>query len=368
MNDKEKKFVRQSEVFLTKLLHQKGICSLDKVEDITNRLTFPLVPVVIENIISITADEKKRLVDSYEIFGVAYFISPNSTKLQDNKHPLFVIADQLKDKINLSIPLIHPLEGHEEAVKRFGEPDATVKIYNLPKPNDKGYREVAETNLAFEVHSDGLGSGNTVENFILYSDEAPLFGGFTFFYDLLSLSLCLAKQDYEAFQQLFLPDAITAIRPRGKGAIKVVSPILYLDDDEKPNAFFRKDSGEYLMKWHQGDSAFNRGLEFIMQYTNPFCNGSYFINFTRKGHGIISKNLGYAHARTPFIDGNVPDHQRLLSRKWFMKSMAHQNYKHVPGMFISKEFAELYPEYFGADKLVGEWNYDIDTDTNNRIK
>jgi len=368
MKNKEKQFISQSQVFLNKLLNQRGVSSIEEIEDITKRQVFPLVPVIIEDVVSLTESEKNQLINNYRTFGVAYFVVSNNVDSHAKLHPIFAIAEQLKDSINLSYPLIHPLEGHPEAINRFGESDSTVKIYNLPKLEEKGYREVAETNLAFEVHSDGLGSGNTVENFILYCDEAPLFGGFTFFYDIFSLSLCLAKNDFDAFQQLFLPDAITAIRPRGKGAIKVVSPILYLDDDEKPNAFFRKNSGEYVMKWHNGNKSFNRGIDFLKQYTEPFCNGSYFTYFSRKGHGIISKNFGLAHGRTPFIDGDITEHKRVLSRKWYMKTAFHQEYKHVPGMLVSRKYAKLYPEYFGDDKLVGEWNYDIINDINLKIK
>lgn len=366
MTNNERAFASQSDAFLEKLLRQRGYSSLAEVQDITDRTTFPVYPVVTNDLRQLTSEEKERMVRAYRTFGVAYFIWMNP-RPSDGPHPIFLLAAQLQDEINLRFPLVHPLEGHPESVKRFGDADATVKIYDLPKAETSSYREVAETNLAFEVHSDGLGSGNAVENFVLYSDSAPVFGGFTFFYDLLALALSLARTDYKAFQSLFWPTAITAIRPRGKGAIKVISPILYLDDDGNPNAFFRRDSGEYTMKWRQGSEEFDRGLNFLMKFTNPFCNGSCFVNFTRAGHGIVARNLGFAHGRTPFIDGNNAEQRRVLSRKWFMKNQTHQTYKHVPGMLVDAEYSRLFPEYFGADKLVGEWRYDIETDTNIRI-
>jgi len=99
-----------------------------------------------------------------------------------------------------------------EAVERYGPCDGTVKIYNLPKPiGGATYREVAETSDPFEVHLDGLGSGGTVQSVVLYMDDAPLFGGFTFFYDMLALGVVLAHEDMEAFRHLFLPDAFTAL-------------------------------------------------------------------------------------------------------------------------------------------------------------
>lgn len=366
VTDGERKFIEQSDSFLERLLRERGYDDLSDVENITDRLTFPLPPTILGDFSRISPTEKIILLDSYKKYGVTYFVNTNPDDVNIEHHPVFSLVNQLKDAINLNFPIVHPLENHKEVLERFGKFDQTVKIYDLPKPPSSGYKEVAETNKAFAVHSDGLGSGNNVENFILYCESAPLFGGFTCFYDLLGLALCLARQDYDAFRHLFLPTAITAIRPRGKGAIKVVSPILYLDDTENPNAFFRKNSGEYEMRYYQGSTPFARGLNFLLKFTEPFCNGSYFVGFSAKGQGIISRNLGFAHGRTPFIDGNTPQTSRLLSRKWFMKSPIHQQYKHIPGMFVSSKYANLFPEYFGQDKLVGEWNYHKESDINIR--
>jgi hypothetical protein len=43
-------------------------------------------------------------------------------------------------------------------------------------------------------------------------------------------------------------------------------------------------------------------------------------------------------------------------------------YKHVPGLFLAEEFARLYPEYFGAAVLEGEWRFDPEQGTNIRMK
>ena len=43
-------------------------------------------------------------------------------------------------------------------------------------------------------------------------------------------------------------------------------------------------------------------------------------------------------------------------------------YKHVPGMFIFKPFADLIPELFGPQFLEGEWLYDPENDDNRRQK
>jgi hypothetical protein len=284
-------------------------------------------------------------------------------------HPLFHLCEQLRDSLALHYPLRHPLEGHSEAVSRFGPTDGTVKIYNLPKPvGGPGYREVAESSDPFKVHLDGLGSGGTVQTVILYMDSAPLFGGFTFFYDMLALAGALAFEDMEAFRSLFLPDAFTAIRPRGKGAIKVTTPVLYINESGQPQVFFRKDSGEYRMAWRSACPPLDRARAFLHRHTDPFAQGSFFVPFTRPGCCCLSRNRDIAHGRTCFIDGRRADQRRLLSRKWFMTSAAHAVYKHVPGMALRRDIAAFLPDRFGPDQLVGEWLYDPIQDVNRRIK
>jgi hypothetical protein len=366
MNNQEKLFLRQSEPFLERLLTQRGYASLTDVEGITSRQTFPLVPVTVRDIARITAEEKSQLVDSYSQYGVSYFVCRNPNTHGDPVHPLFQIADQLKDQINLRFPYIELVDEVVDGVERMPDPAyGTAKVYDRRYVSGGSERDISETNLGFEAHSDGLGSGNTVENVILYCDSAPLFGGFTFFFDVLALSLQLAKEDYKAFQHLFIPSGLTAVRR--EGAIKVVGPVLYLDDDGNPNAFFRRGGGEYILRWYQGSDEFARGVRFLTEFTTPFCKGSYFVTFSRKGHGAISRNFGFVHSRTPFIDGDDADQKRVLSKKWFMKSVAHQEYKRVPGICLSKDYASLFPEYFGADSLRGEWRYDADTGNNQRL-
>ena len=68
------------------------------------------------------------------------------------------IAEQLADKLPARYAIDHPMERHQEAITRFGQPDGTLKIYDLPMPADKNkYREQAETNEMFDSHNDGLG-------------------------------------------------------------------------------------------------------------------------------------------------------------------------------------------------------------------
>ena len=45
-----------------------------------------------------------------------------------------------------------------------------------------------------------------------------------------------------------------------------------------------------------------------------------------------------------------------------------QEYKHVPGIALRRDIAQLLPERFGPDQLVGEWLYDQDEDVNRLVK
>jgi len=131
---------------------------------------------------NISSEEQRQISEDYfSDRGVAYFIALNPNERNaSSSHPLFQITDQLKDALQLHYPLQHPLEGHPESVSRFGPSDGTVKIYDLAK-KDSGYREQGETAEMFSLHTDGLGSGGTVQTTVLYMDSPPLSGGGTHF-------------------------------------------------------------------------------------------------------------------------------------------------------------------------------------------
>jgi hypothetical protein len=50
-----------------------------------------------------------------------------------------------------------------------------------------------------------------------------------------------------------------------------------------------------------------------------------------------------------------------------MTAAKHSIYKHVPGICLRRDIAELLPERFGADQLAGEWLYDPLQDVNRRV-
>lgn len=368
-HERSELFAEQRDLFIEKVLNLFEIKSLSSLTPISSRNPHPLQPHLIGDYHNITLEQRRSLREDYfSEMGVAYYLVLNPhEETAPTKHPIFEIADQLRDDLNLHNPLSHPLEGHDEAVARFGPQDGTVKVYNLPKTNES-YREQGETAELFSLHTDGLGSGGTVQTTALYMDSPSFAGGYTFFQNILLLSLELARDDPEAFRSLFLPDALTQIRPRGKGALKVTGPVLFLNETANPQASFRTSSGEYLVEWRRDFPALDRAMGFLNQYAEPFSRGSSFVHFTARGHGCFIRNQVVAHGRTAFVDGPIATQKRLLSRKWFMVSERDAIYKHIPGLFILKEYAELIPELFAPRFLVGEWSYDSSNDANTRIR
>lgn len=184
-----------------------------------------------------------------------------------------------------------------------------------------------------------------------------MWGGYTYVQNFVHLSLLLARDDDEAFTSLFLPDAINALRPRGKGAISVTTPILFVNQWDQPQAFFRVDSGEYRMSFRDQCPALARATTFLTEHAAPFAPGSHFVGLMEKGQGCIVRNWACIHGRTPFIDDMSAGRRRVLARKWFMAEESQAKYKHVPGMHIKRLYADIFPSKFGEDRLEGDWNW-----------
>lgn len=365
---RELNFIAQKQFFVERALDAFGVERLQDLRDSRSDPPCALRPVLIEDYRRLSESACEQISNSFfGEFGAAHFIVLNPDDPGTSSHPLLEIASQLPSRMGLQFPVMHPMEKHPEAIRRFGEPDGTLKIYDLDtKDGSTGYREQAETNEMFDAHNDGLGYGGAVHAFSLYADSVPIWGGYTYFQNIVRLSLLLAKEDPEAFSSLFLPDAITALRPRGKGAIKVQSPILFLNEQGAPQCFFRVSTGEYRMSFRENCPPLNRAASYLNSFCRPFVGGSSFVQLGRIGAGCIARNAFVVHGRTAFINGDTRADTRVLARKWFMTEERHTKYKHVPGMHIMQEYANIFPERFGTDRLEGEWNYDPESDTNIR--
>lgn len=324
----------------------------------------PLRATPVRDFRELSAEERRSIVEAYRRDGAATFVVLNPDEKPSQSHPLFDIVRQLEPDLPLQFPLIHPLESHPGTIQRFGGNDGTLKIYNKPKAGT-GYIEQGETADQFDMHSDGLGSGGTVQAFLLYMDSPPLDGGYLYLQDIARLALELKNEDEQAFEALFLPDAIRVVRPRGKGAIKVTGPVLYLNEVGQPQCFYRQPSGEYEVSWRNDDSL-ARARAFLDARCRPFAPGSAIIHMMARGHGCIVANQRNVHGRTAFIDGPHPSQQRVLARKWFMRTAQHAVYKHVPALHVDRHYGQEYPGLFGEDLLQGEWLYDASRDLNER--
>jgi hypothetical protein len=366
--EREQAFQKQSERFISRAVELLNYKTLDDVPDVVGRKPMALLPVEIADYRSLSKIEIESIVASFNgNLGIAHFLVLNPNDPSQFPHPLLSIASQLSGDLPLKYPVDHPMEGHSEALRRFGPSDGTLKIYDLDtRDGSTGYREQAETAEMFDAHNDGLGYAGAVEAFMLYADSAPLAGGYTYFQNVVMLSLSLARTDREAFESLFLPDAITALRPRGKGAIRVSTPVLFVNEQGNPQVFLRLPTGEYQITWRTGTPALDRAARFLNSYAVPFSCGSSFIHLDRRGAGCICRNHWLVHGRTPFVDGKGRDQKRVLARKWFMCAPEHAHYKHVPGMHIHSQFAAIFPERFGPEFLTGDWNYDPAKDDNVR--
>jgi hypothetical protein len=363
----EEQFVEQRFEFLDKAreLYPKAPTSLD---ELMARAPQPLEPVVVEDLAALTTEEVDEIAATFEGgYGVVSVVPISfQPRTHGGRHSLLAFTERLSERVPIGVPVDHPMESHPEAVKRFGAPDGTLKIYNLPmERGGPRYREQAETNEMFHAHNDGLGYAGLIRTAVLILDRPPLSGGYTFFQNIVRAAPAIAASDPEAFRALFLPDTIRALRPRGKGAIKVESPVLFLGRDGRPQAFFRVSTGEYEISW-RNDPAVGRARAILDRLCAPLGPDSRFVHLMRLGDTVIIVNQLVAHGRTPFID--PPDGSgRVLARKWFVPTEDDAVYRHVPGMVVDERWAALFPTRFTGDAIEGEWHFDGSRGENVRI-
>lgn len=367
LHEQESRFVAQSEVFLA-LVRSRFVdapVSMAAALDIDAR---PAEPIVVGDLSALTAIESMRISRQLQQgFGVTHVVPHRFEHPRGGtNHPLLSLTRQLNSSGAFAYPVDHPMEGHPEAVLRFGAPDGTLKLYNLPIPADVDkYREVGETNQMFDSHNDGLGYAGLIQYVVMTVDHAPVTGGYTYFQNLVRLAPALAADDPDAFQALFLPDAITAIRPRGKGAIKVTSPVFFIGCTGEPQVFFRVTTGEYRIVWRD-HPALARARKFLERMATPFAPQSTFVHFMHPGETAIVANRQVVHGRTEFIEP-LTGIGRTLARKWFVERPEHAAYRHVPGMAVHHDWASLFPERFIGEAVQGEWHYDAAQEKNLKI-
>jgi len=368
LDDRYRSFTEQHVEFLDAVRCEFPDDAARRLDDVLAVPPRPLEPVPLRDPAALSDAERSALAAQFlGPDGVAAFALENPPERIRGRHFVLALAEQMSGELPLAHPVDHPMEQHDEARARFGAPDGTLKLYDLPIPEgiDK-YREQAETSELFAAHNDGLGYGGAVVASIIALDSPPAWGGFTCFQHLVRISLALANDDPEAFEALFLPDAIVAVRPRGKGAIRVTSPVLYINARGEPQTFFRVASGEYRIEWRSDVEALRRARALLVRLAQPFAPSSTFAHLMGRGEGVILRNTQIVHSRTPFVDG-VYGTSRVLARKWFVPTPNDAHYKHVPGMNVYPSYARLFPEYFAPELLEGEWHFDPAAGGNVRV-
>lgn len=357
ISEVETAFVAQHEQFLQAAMsrYRSAAVSLSGYADKSPQ---PLDPIIVEDLRTLTSDELRAVAEAITAgSGVAHLV-PRRFALPEpgERHPLVDLANCLMEESVIGYAVDHPMEGHPEAVGRFGVPDGTLKLYDLPIPSTQDkYREQAETNEMFASHNDGLGYAGLIRHAILTLDRPPLVGGYTYFSNLVALAPALHASDPEAFEALFLPDAITALRPRGKGAIRVTSPVFFIGRDGDPQVFFRIASGEYVIEWRD-HPALARARAVLERACAPFAPGTQFAHLMRPGDTIIIHNAHVVHGRTAFVDPR--EGGRVLARKWYVSSPQDAVYRHVPGIAVHERWGRLFPDQFCGKAIEGEWHYD----------
>jgi len=344
----ESRFLEQAPNFLAQAFTTLGVSSFDDLPAMSEELPTPLAPVVIRDFQRVTLQEKSDLASSFfGRHGVAAFALANPTIARE--HPLLSVSNQLGDTLPLKYPISHPAESEQRAQSRFGKSDGTLKVFQ------RSDQDNSLQSKELHLHQDGIGLAGTVVAIGLYCESGPLWGGLTCFQNALRLVVELARIDEPAFQALFLPEAVTIIRKKGRKALKVTGPVLYLNALGQPQVFLRAAGGEYEMIWSR-EEPISRAREFLKEYLKPFALASSFAQLSVEGQGCFIRNTVVLHGRTKFLDDTL--RKRVLARKWFGLTAHDAFMKQVPGMRIWDTFSALRPDLFGADVLCGHWRYD----------
>jgi len=106
LEDRERKFVSQSEEFVATALHEFRAaghpCALPQIAE---RPSFPIPPILIESFRSITPDQRRMISDAYYgETGVAYCIILDPTDPPAEGHPLLDLAAALAGDLPLRFP------------------------------------------------------------------------------------------------------------------------------------------------------------------------------------------------------------------------------------------------------------------------
>lgn len=196
VTERESQFTAQSEVFLASVRSRFPDAPRSYAEALAVNAR-PVEPIVVGDLLALTQAEATHVSRKLQQSSGVIHVVPHRFNLPagGSRHPMLALARQLNGSGAFQYPVDHPMEGHPEAVLRFGAPDGTLKLYNLPIPEDADkYREVGETNQMFDSHNDGLGYAGLIRYVIMTVDHAPVAGGYTYFQNLVRLPCARCPQ------------------------------------------------------------------------------------------------------------------------------------------------------------------------------
>jgi hypothetical protein len=358
-------FLEQAASFFNVLSMQLKASNLDSTDVTAHESSRPLKPTIIEDLGAISSRERDAIRNSYLSTGVAAFVAKRTLDPSTGPTPLLVLADQLRDGLDLNYPISHPKDSYIDG--QVTQDRGAARVFDHGGMQQFGTSNSSE----FVLHQDGLGSTGAVRTVMLYMSSAAMAGGYSCFQNLTRVVLELAVRDWAAFRGLFLPDAITIIRPTGARAVKVTGPVLFFDNHGHPHINFvgvspTRPVGDYRVRWTV-DLAARRGLEFMLLRSMFFGPGSVFIHMDRSGCGVLFDNTRVIHGRTEFIDAPEFGVRRVIWRKWYAPGVDLMVYRHAPGIRLPAVLAGLRPDLFGPNLLSGEWRYVHAEDRNMRV-
>ncbi|MFD0772356.1 hypothetical protein ACFQZ2_00275 [Streptomonospora algeriensis] len=290
-------------VFLKALQKEWRTEDLDSLPGSAGEPAAELPRVKIADPAALTEDEIDALGEAFgSRFGMVAFECERTTSA-DGVHPLVRLGEQIRDVVPTRWAITNPSDG----------PDGTVKIHDVGTPQTSR----SLTSLGMAAHQDGWLSMRGVLSVTgLWTDEAPLRAACTYGQNIVRLALDLRREDEEAFQSLFMDDAVT-VRRLMDGAVVATSPVLY-SKNGWTYSFFREPNDEYEIASGSQSAAASRAVDFLVSRSYFGSEGSAYTKLDRPGRGLIFNNRHCVHGRTAFTDDDPAGKKRIIASKWWV--------------------------------------------------
>lgn len=273
-----------------------GVTDLGAVPAVAPEPATRLPWLAIEDPYALTQADKQAIATSFasRFAAVALQCDPRISR-RHARHPLVALGEQLRDVL----PAVQRMHYGREAE------DGTGKLA------DDGHPVVlARSNRAIPAHQDGLSSGSQAKVVGLWADSIASINPRTFTQNLLRVAVDLRNSDEEAFKTLFAGNALTIRRKADENSF--VSPVLSLDRNSAPRAFFRAPGPEYDVKPAPSRAA-RRAFDYLISFSQIDAPGSAYVELAPPGSGLLFNNHVNVHGRTSFQNGPTANEARTLA-------------------------------------------------------